>query len=59
MAVLTKRVSEIIDKLECEKSAGPDGIGAAYMKFSNIKIRIIVIVFHIMFSSWVLATSHD
>ena len=38
MAVLTKRVSEIIDKLEYEKSAGPDGIGAAYMKFSNIKI---------------------
>ena len=61
MVVSTKRVSEIIGKLECKKSARPDGFGTEYLKFSNVKIHdcIIVIVFHIMFSSWVLATSHD
>ena len=33
MSVSAKSVSEIIGKLECEKSAGPDGIGAEYLKF--------------------------
>ena len=42
MSVLTKSVSEIIGKLECGKSAGPDGIGAEYLKFSNIKIHILL-----------------
>ena len=40
MSVSTKSVSEIIGKLECGKPAGPDGIGAEYLKFSNIKIHI-------------------
>ena len=35
MAVSTKRVSENICKLECGKSAGPDGIDDEYLKFSN------------------------
>ena len=39
MSVSTKSVLEIIGKLECGKSAGPDGIGAEYFKFSNIKIH--------------------
>ena len=42
MAVSTKSVSEIIGKLECRKSAGPDGIGAEYLKFSNIKIHVLL-----------------
>ena len=42
MAVSTKSVSEIIGKLECGKSAGPDGIGAEYLKFSNIKIHVLL-----------------
>ena len=42
MFVLTKSVSEIIDKLECGKSAGPDGIGAEYLKFSNIKNHLLL-----------------
>ena len=42
MSVSTKSVSEIIGKLECGKSAGPDGIGAEYLKFSNIKIHILL-----------------
>ena len=42
MAVLTKSVSEIISKLECEKSAGLDGIDAEHLKFSNIKIHVLL-----------------
>ena len=42
MVVSTKSVSEIIGKLECGKSAGPDGIGAEYLKFSNIKIHVLL-----------------
>ena len=42
MTVSTKSVSEIIGKLECEKSAGPDEIGAEYLKFSNIKIHVLL-----------------
>ena len=37
MAVTTKCISEIIAKLRCGKSAGPDGICAEYFKFSNVK----------------------
>ena len=40
MSVSTKSAPEIIGKLECGKSAGPDGIGAVYLKFSNIKIHV-------------------
>ena len=42
MAVSTKSVSEIVGKLECGKSAGPDRIGAEYLKFSNIKIHVLL-----------------
>ena len=42
MAVSTKSVSEIISKLECEKSAGLDGIDAEYLKFPNIKIHVLL-----------------
>ena len=42
MAVSTKSVSKIIGKLECGKSAGPDGIGAEYLKFSTIKIHVVL-----------------
>ena len=42
MSVSTKSVSKIIGKLECGKSAGPDGIEAEYLKFSNIKIHILL-----------------
>ena len=41
-SVSTKSVSEIISKLECGKSAGPDGIDAEYLKFSNIKIHVLL-----------------
>ena len=42
MSVSTKSVSEIIGKLECGKFAGPDGIGAEYLKFSNIKKHVLL-----------------
>ena len=42
MSVSTKSVSESIGKLECGKSSGPDGIGAEYLKFSNIKIHVLL-----------------
>ena len=38
----TQSVSKIIGKLDCEKSAGPDGIGAEYLKFSNIKTHVLL-----------------
>ena len=42
MSVSTKSVLKIIGKLECGKSAGPDGIDAEYLKFSNIKIHVLL-----------------
>ena len=42
MAVRQKSVSEMISKLECGESAGPDGFDAEYLKFSNIKIHVIL-----------------
>ena len=42
MTVSTKSVSEMIGQLECGKSAGPDGIDAEYLKFSNIKIHVLL-----------------
>ena len=42
MVVSTNCVSQIIDNLECGKSAGPDGICAEYLKFSNDKISILL-----------------
>ena len=35
-------VSETTGKLEFGKSVGPDGIGAEYLKFSNIKIHVLL-----------------
>ena len=42
MAVSTKCIFEIIAKLECGKSAGPDGICAEYLKFSNVKLHTLL-----------------
>ena len=42
MAVSTKCISEIIAKLECGKSAGPDEICAEYLKFSNVKLHTLL-----------------
>ena len=42
MSVSTKSVYEITDELECGKSAGPDRISAEYLKFSNIKIHVLL-----------------
>ena len=42
MSVSPKSVLKIIGKLECGKSAGPDGIDAGYLKFSNIKIHVLL-----------------
>ena len=36
MVVLANCISQIIAKLECGKSAGPDGMYAEYLRFSNI-----------------------
>ena len=40
MAVSAKSITEIVSKLECGKSAGPDGISAECFKFSNAKIHV-------------------
>ena len=42
MAVSTKCISEIIAKLECGKSPGPDGICAEYLKFFNVKLHALL-----------------
>ena len=42
MVVSTNCVSQIVDNLECGKSAGPDEICAEYLKFSNDKISILL-----------------
>ena len=42
MTVSTKSVSEIISTLECRKFGCPDGIDAKYLKFSNIKIHVLL-----------------
>ena len=39
---LLLKVILITVKWECGKSAGPDGIGAEYLKFSNIKIHVLL-----------------
>ena len=41
-AVSTKSVLEIIGKLRMWKICWPDGIGAEYLKFSNIKIHVLL-----------------
>ena len=42
MAVSAKSITEIVSKLECGKSAGPNGISECF-KFSNTKIHDCVI----------------
>ena len=42
LLVSTNCVSQIVDNLECGKSAGPDGICAEHLKFSNHKISILL-----------------
>ena len=42
MVVSANCISQIIAKLECGKSAGPDGICAEYLKFSNVGIHSLI-----------------
>ena len=42
MAVSAKSITEIVSKLECAKSAGPDGIIAECFKFSDTKIHVLL-----------------
>ena len=42
MAVSAKIITEIVSKLECAKSAGPDGISAECFKFSNTNIHVLL-----------------
>ena len=42
MAVSAKSITEIMSKLECAKSAGPDGISAECFKFSDTKIHVLL-----------------
>ena len=50
MVVSTNCVSQIVDNLECGKSAGPDGICAEHLKFSNDKISILLALCFIVHS---------
>ena len=45
MAVSIKSVLEIIGKLECGKSAGPDGIDAEHLKLTDIKMHMLLSMF--------------
>ena len=42
MAVSAKSITEVVSKLECGRSAGPDGISAECFKFSNTKIHVLL-----------------
>ena len=42
MAVSAKSITEIVSKLECGKSAGPDGISAECFKFSDTKLHVLL-----------------
>ena len=42
MVVSANCISQIIAKLECGKSAGPDGICGEYLEFSNVKIHSLI-----------------
>ena len=42
MAVSAKSITEIVSKLECGKSAGPDEISAECFKFSDTKIHVLL-----------------
>ena len=45
MNVICKDVSLLISQLECEKSAGPDGICSEAIKFSHCRIGILLSLF--------------
>ena len=58
MVVSAKCISQIIAKLECGKSAGPDGICAEYLKFSNVEIHsLIALCFSLCLSHGYLPTA--
>ena len=42
MAVSAKSITEIVSKLKCGKSAGPDGISAERLKFSDTEIHVLL-----------------
>ena len=42
MSVSVKSITEIVSKLECQKSAGPDEIGAECFKILNTKIHVLL-----------------
>ena len=42
MAVSAKSITEMMSKLECGKSTGPEGISAECFKFSNGKIHVLL-----------------
>ena len=42
ISVSAKSITEIVSKLECGKSAGPDGISAECFKFLNAKIHVLL-----------------
>ena len=42
IAVSAKSITEIVLKLECAKSVGPDGISAECFKFSDAKIHVLL-----------------
>ena len=49
MAVSAKSITEIVSKLECGKSAGPDGISAECFKFAKIHV-LLSLLFSMCFS---------
>ena len=59
MAVLAKSITEIVSKLECAKSAGPDGISAECFRFSDTKIHVLLsLLFSMYLSHGYLPSAH-
>ena len=60
MVVSINCVSQIVDNLECGKSAGPDGICAEHLKFSSDKnFYLASSLFYSMFISWLSTNCFD
>ena len=58
MVVSTNCIFQIIAELECGKSAGPDGIRAEHLTFSNVKIHsLIALCFTLCLSHGYLPTA--
>ena len=60
MIIPSTLISEAMKKLECGKSAGPDGVYAESIKFAHPRLHVLLsICFKFMSHTWVYACRYD